>query len=648
MSSMTKRLTAITLSCLIAWTAWPGSSQASATSGQPLTPNVEWSSTYGNNAAYSAGKSVSATPDGGYVAAGNIIEESPSGYWTEQKGYIVKVDENGTIQWEQTLQIAPDDDSKEGVSALHVIPTGDGGYFVSGTTTDRTSRPATVPYLAKLDNLGNIEWSGAYDDFPGGNHNAESAVETPDGGFVVTGYSANVAGVASAFLLKVDQAGNQVWFKRYRFGENQFFNEVLNTPDGGFLAVGRVDDVMSSDYDASLIIKLDLDGEIEWEKQELIPKSGRTAYSAQLAQDGNYMVAGTMRKDGQQAVFVLKADTSGNTIWEKTFTPEDGSFILNQLSVTSDGYALIGSHSTGSYPNTHRQYQIYRLNADGEVTANLRFEGPGLTSAGKGTVTADGGFLMTGQIKVNDVSRMQLIKVSGEGQETPPIQLTRIRFTDPAQELGIGEYKTSVVEAVYTDGSTTEITNQSVLISLNPEVATVNTTGVLKGLAPGTTEIVAEFGGYTASLPVTVTDVPTETPGRFYLDSEDYSLSVGSELDIQALFTDASGNTSIVNDETRFTIADPEIAEIDNHGMITGLKRGITTVTANYKGQTFTASLLVVNPYVPPGLADEQQRQIPETPGLSDELETPLFEAPMVPDNDATSADPQPEPEAQN
>lgn len=632
MSPFSKRLTAFTLSCLIAWTGWSGTGHAAVTTAPPHTPNVEWSSTYGNNAAYSMGYSVTAAPDGGYVAAGYKVGETSSDYGAAQQGYIVKVNETGNIQWEQSLQIPAEDYSKDGVTIYKVIPTRDGGYFVSGTTTDRTSRPSMVPYLAKLDNQGNIEWANAYDDYPGGNHQAEIAVETPDGRFVVTGYSANAAGVASAFLLKVDDAGNQVWFNRYRFGENQFFNEVLNTPDGGYFAVGRIDDVMSSDYDASLMVKFDRDGEIEWEKQQLMPQSGRTAYSAQLAPDGSYIVAGTMRQDGDQVIFVLNMNEKGEILWEKTFTSEGGSFTMNQLTATSSGYALLGSHSTGSYPNVHRQYQIYQLDANGELTGNLRFEGPSLVAGGRGTVTKDGGFLMTGQIQENNRSRMQLIKVSGEGQETP-VELTEIRFSDPAQQLDVGQYKTSVVQAVYTDGATADITNQSVFISLNPEVATVNVEGVVTGLTPGATEIVAEYGGFTASLPVTVTDVPEESPGRFYLDSEDYSLTVGGELDIQALFTDANGNTSIVNEETRFTIADPGIAQIDERGVITGLKRGLTFLTAAYQGQTFTASLLVVNPYVPPGLIEDQ----PETP-----------EAPQAPLVGEALPDANLKPEAQN
>lgn len=193
---------------------------------------------------------------------------------------------------------------------------------------------------------------------------------------------------------------------------------------------------------------------------------------------------------------------------------------------------------------------------------------------------------------------------------------------------------------VYVDGTAAVITNQAVLTSLNSEIAAVDSDGFISGLSLGTTEIIAEYEGFSARLPVTVTvtDNPSETPGRFHLDSEDYSLMTGNELDILAFFTDESGHASIVNGETRFTIANPEIAQVDERGYLIGLKPGLTTVTAVYRGHTFTTSVLVVKPYVPvpyvpgPPEPEDEQPSAPEAPVVNKGPEVPpVVGTPAVP-----------------
>lgn len=629
MSQLLKRLTAISLSCLLAWTVWPGTGKAAASPEKPGTPKIEWSFEFGQAFRSSKGNSVISATDGGYLAVGDVSNSSTS------FGYVVKTDESGRTLWEQTLNVTGDPYT-DGVTAQGIIPVREGGYLVSGAATDRTARPLNIPYLAKLDNQGSVEWSRYYHLSDYTHFYAESATETVDGGFVFTGYGANSWGEAPAYLMKVDREGNELWHKTFSLGDNQTFNEVRATPDGGVLAVGKIDSVMHSDSDASLVVKVDANGKVQWEKQQVFPGSGRSAWSIQMTSDGSYMVSGMTRQDGKQVPFVFKMDENGEILWEKTYPLDEGEHFFQQLVSTPDGYALLGRHTIREDVYTSSsQYQILRIDHDGNVTGHLRFGGPGLGYIEKGTYSPDGAFLMTSQVKLNERYLMQLIKVSGENGQ-PSANLKELRFTDPALELGAGERKPSVVEAVYADGTASVITNQAVFTSRNPEIAAVDSDGFVTGLSLGTTEIVAEYAGFSARLPVTVTDIPGETPGRFSLDSEDYSLMIGGELDTQALFTDESGHTSIVNGETRFTVDDPEIARVDERGFLYGLKPGLTSLTAVYRGHTFTASVLVVKPYVP-----VTAPPAPEAPEVN---EGP--EGPQVPAAEAPAGPTAPEPGA--
>lgn len=600
-----KRLAVLSLSCLLVWTGWTSLGHAAPLEDSSPEPKVEWDKKFGDSNASFRGKSVIPTLEGGYVAVGEISRKD----LPDPEGFVVKVDQDGEIEWEQRLQVTGNL-YIEGVETYQIIQTSDRGYLVSGASTDRSGKLLTIPYLAKLDNQGNIEWSRPYNDLSGLYQYGQSVAETSDGGFVVTGYSVYSSGDAPAYLLKVDDKGNKLWYRSFYPNDNQYFEEVIATPDGGILAVGKIDSFISPDFDASVIVKLNSQGEVEWEKRQTAPRTGRTARSVQLSEDGGYIVSGTLRLNGKWTTYVMKTDDHGETIWEKQYSSggDDNNETYSQLKTTEHGYALIGYSSRGDYPQNILQYQILCIDHDGKVIGKLHYEAPGLASVGKGAPTADGGFILSGQVKEDGSSRMQLVKLgSGMGETPGDRELAELRFSDKSLKLGVGERKPSVLEAVYTDGSVTDVTYLAGFISLNPEIATVDQAGIITGISSGIAEITGEYGGLSAVLSVSVHDgsgEPLPAPRGFHLDSNDYSVTVGDELDIQAFFIGEDGKAVNVTAETRFTTADPGVAEIDERGNITGLRPGFTTITAYYEGYSYTSSLLVVRPYTPGSQGD--------------------------------------------
>lgn len=599
------KLALISLICIGTWSGGTGGSDvAAAETETAVKPAAEWSRLYGTDAASSNGRSVIPTTDGGYIAVGEIVDMSASGYATDQKIYVVKLNQDGETTWETKIQ-ADAAAEKSGGTAYSAIETRDGGYLISGVVTDVSGKSRIVPLLAKLDSQGKVEWSKSYDDLsPSTDLHGESIVESPDGGYVITGFSANSYALSSAYLLKVDEAGNEVWFKTYRFdADMQYFNEVIATADGGYVAVGELDSMITSQQDGSVIVKLDAQGEVEWEQTRTLPSSGRTLRSIEPSPDGGFIVSGMQRQEGEQIALLMKIDAFGETIWEKNYNLGSDNAFLSQLVTMENGFALLGRYAYGSYPDTVTEYQVLRLDEGGEVTGTFKFEEPGLVNVGHGALASDGGLLLTGQIRDDGSYRMQIIKVLGNGPTLPEDpELSGLMFGSAEVELAIGEQKPSVITAVYSDGSTFDVSASAFYGSRNPEIAAVDDKGLLTGLSAGSTVITAGYGGMEAQLLVHVTDGtegPNPVNGQFYLDSEDYSLAIGSELDIQAWFADEQGNARLVNGETEFTIADPAVATVDEQGFLTGLTPGRTTLTAVYQGRSYTSTVLVVRPYVP-------------------------------------------------
>ncbi len=602
------KLAVISLTCIGTWVG--GSGNGYAAPETPARPTAEWSKLYGTDAASSNGRSVIPTADGGYIAVGEVVDLDSSGYTTEQMIYVVKLNKDGDATWETKIQ-ADAASGKTSGYAYSAFQTRDGGYLVSGAVTDSSGKPRIVPFLAKLDSQGTVEWDKSYDDLsPSTDLHGESIAESPDGGFVITGFGANSYALNSAYVLKVDETGNEVWFKTFRFDVDiQYFNEIIALPEGGYIAVGDLDSMLTSQEDGSVIVKLNEQGEVEWEKKQSMPGSGRSLRSIEPSPDGGFIVSGMQRVEDEQIAFVMKADAAGETLWEKSYNLGTDNDYMKQLITTGDGYALLGRHAYGVYPDNTTEYQVLNLDQNGEVTGLYQFAGPDLVNVGNGTLAAEGGFVLSGQVKENDSYRMQLIKVLGNGQTLPEEpELSGIMFNSSEIELAVGEQKPSVITAVYSDGGTFDVSGSVIYTSQDPEIVTVDGNGSLTGLSVGSTVITAEYSGLETQLLAHVSEEPQgpiPVTGQFYLDSEDYSLSIGSELDLQAWYTDELGNTILVNGETEFKIADSAIAAVDERGYMTGLRPGRTTLTAVYQGRSYTSTVLVVRPYIPADITAE-------------------------------------------
>jgi peptidoglycan/xylan/chitin deacetylase (PgdA/CDA1 family) len=96
-----------------------------------------------------------------------------------------------------------------------------------------------------------------------------------------------------------------------------------------------------------------------------------------------------------------------------------------------------------------------------------------------------------------------------------------------------------------------------------------------------------------ASSTVTETTYKLDSPqSGIRLDSEDYSVVVGKTLN--TVVTSWTGSQKAdVTPSCTFAIADQKIASVDRTGNITGLKRGVTVVTATYGNLTTTAKIYV-------------------------------------------------------
>ncbi len=314
--------------------------------------DTQWMQTYEFGGA-TQGKYIRNTPDGGYIVFGNINSGS------DDNIIIHKLSPFGDVEWTKTYV----DESTLGGPG-DIIVTSDGGYaFLSsqylldedGNFLNRQN------FLYRLDSAGNILWSQEYgtesSDF------ANSLFETSDGGFAFTGsyIDGDNGWVYNAFLQKVDANGMTEWVQFYSNLQNQSsegMSDVIETSDGGFIMCGE------SSYqgnDNVYIIKTDATGNITWTQQFYAEQNATYGNAVVQTSDGNFVVYG--RRDYFNAV-LIKLDASGNTIWEREI-PE----LVAALSIyetTDEGLIICGEwdlENTGLDPDDN--IALLKLDGDG-------------------------------------------------------------------------------------------------------------------------------------------------------------------------------------------------------------------------------------------------------------------------------------------
>lgn len=304
--------------------------------------DLEWSRSYGGSKD-DRGQALIQTSDGGYAMAGYAMSSDGDGSANQgfHDHWIVKLDAAGNLEWEQSYGFAGHD------HAYDLVQTPDGGYFFGGfldvVASGGQGSTAKIRGLTahgvgefwgtKIDSQGQIEWRR----FFGGTNNdrAHAVVNSYDGGYILAGFSesddtdiSNTKGSYDFWLVKLDADGDLLWERSYGGTGIDVAFDIEKTGDGAYVVVGHSfssDKDISSNHGASdvWLIKIDEQGDLLWEKT-LGGSMFDSANSVKQAQDGGFLIAGNSRSSdqdltqnsGENDMWVIKTDASGNLIWQ--------------------------------------------------------------------------------------------------------------------------------------------------------------------------------------------------------------------------------------------------------------------------------------------------------------------------------------------
>jgi len=312
--------------------------------------NLSWQKTYGGSAddKFRSGQQ---TSDGGYILAGTTSSFGTGGY----DAWVLKLDKNGTIQWQKTYGFANSDDY-----AYSIQQTSDGGYIVTGLIS-LLSGGDDDAWVLKLHSNGNVDWEKTYglddDDY------AYSIQQTSDGGYIVAGNREYSTFDADIWVLKLHSNGNVVWNRTYGGSRNDNVSSILQTSDGGYIVVGKSNSFGGNEI---WVLKLESNGSILWQKTYGGNGYDQAVYIGQT-EDGSYIVAGATNSFGVAGydIWVLKLESNGSILWQKTY---GGSGIDRAFSIqqTSDGGYIVAGE-TSSFGADSFDILVLKLDNGGEI-----------------------------------------------------------------------------------------------------------------------------------------------------------------------------------------------------------------------------------------------------------------------------------------
>lgn len=263
-----------------------------------------------------AAHSISAASDGGFLVAGetkSYVHGTPD---HDRDLLLYKLNGNGVKLWRKNFGGLKDDYAESVLG----IPGG-GGVLVGVTSSFTQGVDDDQDVLVyKLNALGGKVWrrnlGELYNDYP------KEVEATTAGEYVIVGGTRlSEYGDLDFMVYKIDASGTPVWRRTFGGGSDDFAESVDMTTDGGFIVGGRTYSYGNGQQDM-LFYKLDANGQKRWRKSYGGDRT-EACFSVVQTSDGGYLavgytytyVHGTLGSDTD--ILVYKLDANGNKLWRK-------------------------------------------------------------------------------------------------------------------------------------------------------------------------------------------------------------------------------------------------------------------------------------------------------------------------------------------
>ncbi len=352
--------------------------------------------------------------------------------------WVTNLDENGTLVWNKAYGGTQDEFNSNQTIGWKIKTVPNGGYILAGSTSSNNGDVSVNyggddVWLVKIDENGILEWEKSYGN--AGDDNIADIQITADGGYIIVAASEGIfQGIDppyGSWITKTDALGNIEWTQTYSATDMSRLRSITQTSDGGYIAAGTTyaagsaitppKEIFEGFFDPNSrlwVLKINADGSFQWAKTY-----GGTdldeGESIIETTEGNYVVAGkTWSADGDAAgnnnnpensssFWVLNLNNQGDIIWQKTYGGQSNEGAMG-IKQASDGNYVIGGSTrsnSGTFPGYigENDFMLMKVTAtDGSVLWTKRFGGSGQDNLWSFDITPDEGFMAVGTTGSND------------------------------------------------------------------------------------------------------------------------------------------------------------------------------------------------------------------------------------------------------
>lgn len=205
----------------------------------------------------------------------------------------------------------------------------------------------------------------------------------------------NIFVIAILFLTLTSQLTGQTFQRTYGSNTDDQGSQILLTQDNNYAIIGTY-----GETEGIYLIKVDSIGNSIWQKTFNPPTTWyfHYDYSFKQTQDSGFIIAGTIYyKNGNgKDICLIKTNSVGDTLWSKFYAgPNSGYYkaVAYDIIITADnGYAIVGTE-IGS---TNKNVFLIKTDSSGNLQWSKYYGGTNDDEGYSLQQTSDGGYIITG------------------------------------------------------------------------------------------------------------------------------------------------------------------------------------------------------------------------------------------------------------
>jgi uncharacterized delta-60 repeat protein len=298
---------------------------------------------------------VAVGPYGGIYVVGETTSFSAGG---GRDVFVLKYNQRGKLIWQKVWRNRGSGGTRLSAFVKGVAVGSDENIYVVGATRDpRCRRLRSDAFILKFDpDAGDLRWQKGW----GGNDldPAWDVAVDKYGDIYVVGFTHSFGvhvPTPDVFILKYDSDGNLILQKTWGGSGGDWARSVAVRPDGGIYVVGETTSFEASGGLDAFVLKYDRHGQLGWQRT-WGGKLGDGAWDAAVSPDGGIYVVGETRSfevGGGLDASILKYDSDGNLIWDKTWGANDLEDAQGVAAVDNKRFVVVGT-TTSSIRRTLR------------------------------------------------------------------------------------------------------------------------------------------------------------------------------------------------------------------------------------------------------------------------------------------------------